>query len=70
MAVAPNGLDDDGVRAAVDRLAELSAALRDNHPEAGWLSMGMSADLEIAIASGATHLRVGTAILGSRPSHR
>lgn len=70
MAVAPNGLDDDGVRAAFDRLAELSAALRDDHPEAGWLSMGMSADLEIAIASGATHLRVGTAILGSRPSHR
>ena len=31
------------------------------------LSMGMSADYEIAIAFGATHIRVGTAIFGSRP---
>jgi pyridoxal phosphate enzyme (YggS family) len=33
-----------------------------------WLSMGMSADYEIAIAFGATHVRVGTAIFGPRPS--
>jgi uncharacterized pyridoxal phosphate-containing UPF0001 family protein len=31
------------------------------------LSMGMSADYEIAIAFGATHVRVGTAIFGDRP---
>lgn len=34
-----------------------------------WLSMGMSADYEIAIAFGATHVRVGTAIFGQRPAH-
>ncbi len=34
------------------------------------LSMGMSADFEIAIAFGATHVRVGTAVFGQRPSHR
>ena len=34
----------------------------------GGLSMGMSADYEIAIAFGATHIRVGTAIFGARPA--
>jgi pyridoxal phosphate enzyme (YggS family) len=34
------------------------------------LSMGMSADFEIAIRHGATHVRVGTAIFGARPPHR
>jgi PLP dependent protein len=33
-----------------------------------WLSMGMSADFEVAVAFGATHVRVGTAIFGQRPS--
>ena len=33
-----------------------------------WLSMGMSADYEVAIAFGATHVRVGTAIFGQRPA--
>jgi PLP dependent protein len=34
------------------------------------VSAGMSGDLEAAVAEGATHLRVGSAILGSRESHR
>jgi hypothetical protein len=34
------------------------------------LSMGMSADLEVAVASGATIVRVGTAIFGARPHNR
>jgi PLP dependent protein len=34
------------------------------------LSMGMSADYEIAIRHGATHVRIGTAIFGARPAHR
>jgi PLP dependent protein len=34
----------------------------------GWLSMGMSADFEVAVAFGATHVRVGTAIFGQRPA--
>ncbi|MFJ6132586.1 YggS family pyridoxal phosphate-dependent enzyme [Janibacter terrae] len=67
MAVAPLGGDPD---AAFDRLAELSARLRVDHPDADWISAGMSGDLESAVRHGATHLRVGTAILGDRTSHR
>ncbi len=33
----------------------------------GWLSMGMSDDFEVAVEEGATHVRVGTSIFGSRP---
>jgi PLP dependent protein len=67
MAVAP--LDQDP-REAFARLRRASEQLRADHPEATWISAGMSADLEEAIAEGATHLRVGSAILGSRPPHR
>lgn len=67
MAVAPLGADP---RAAFDRLAELSERLCADHPEATWISAGMSGDLEDAVAAGATHLRVGSAILGSRPALR
>lgn len=67
MSVAPLGVDPD---AAFERLADLAADVRSAHPGAGWISAGMSADLEAAVRHGATHLRVGTAILGSRPSHR
>jgi pyridoxal phosphate enzyme (YggS family) len=67
MAVAPRG-EDPG--AAFARLAEVAERLRAEHPDATMLSAGMSGDLEQAVAHGATHLRVGTAILGSRPSHR
>lgn len=67
MAVAPLGADPDP---AFARLAELSEALRADHPGATWVSAGMSGDLESAVRHGATHLRVGTAILGERPSHR
>lgn len=63
MAVAPLDADPDE---AFERLAGLWAAVRRDHPQAGWLSAGMSGDLEAAIRHGATHLRVGTAILGSR----
>lgn len=67
MAVAPREGDPD---AAFARLAEVSERLRERHPDATWISAGMSGDLEAAIRHGATHLRVGTAILGSRPPHR
>lgn len=67
MAVAPLGADPDP---AFERLASLRERLLVDHPEAGWLSAGMSGDLESAVRHGATHLRVGTAILGTRPSHR
>ncbi|MFM6848453.1 MAG: YggS family pyridoxal phosphate-dependent enzyme [Terrabacter sp.] len=65
MAVAPLGADPDE---AFARLREVADGIRARHPGADWLSAGMSADLEAGLRHGATHLRVGTAILGSRPS--
>ena len=67
MAVAPLGADP---AEAFARLAEVAGAIRADHPEADQLSAGMSGDLEQAVAAGATHLRVGSAILGSRPTAR
>jgi uncharacterized pyridoxal phosphate-containing UPF0001 family protein len=64
MAVAPQAGEPSE---AFDRLREVSTTLRNDHPEAVWVSAGMSGDLEQAIAAGATHLRVGSAILGQRP---
>ncbi len=63
MAVAPLGAPP---RPAFARLAELAAAVRAAHPEAMMISAGMTGDLEEAVAEGATHVRVGTALLGSR----
>lgn len=65
MAVAPLG--EDPARAFA-RLAEIRTAFLAHHPEATRLSAGMSGDLEQAIAAGATHVRVGSAVLGSRPA--
>jgi pyridoxal phosphate enzyme (YggS family) len=65
MAVAPLG--EDPV-AAFARLAELRAGFLASHPSATWLSAGMSGDLEQAVRAGATHVRVGSAVLGSRPA--
>jgi len=64
MAVAPLGVDPVE---AFARLATVARSVRADHPGATWISAGMSADLEAAVANGATHLRVGSAILGSRP---
>ncbi|TQM69997.1 hypothetical protein FHX41_3715 [Actinomadura hallensis] len=63
MAVAPLGADP---LPAFERLAGIAAEVRRNHPGASIVSAGMSGDLEQAIACGATHLRVGTALLGGR----
>lgn len=65
MAVAPLGEDP---AAAFGRLAGIRESFLADHPEATRLSAGMSGDLEQAIAAGATHVRVGSAVLGSRPS--
>lgn len=63
MAVAPLGVPPEP---AFERLAALSQALRRDHPNATIVSAGMSGDLEAAITYGATHVRVGTALLGKR----
>jgi len=63
MAVAPLGVP------AVDAFAPLraiSARARAVNPAATMISAGMSGDLEAAVAGGATHLRIGTALLGNR----
>jgi PLP dependent protein len=63
MAVAPLGSD---AGEAFRHLADVAAAIRSAHPGAVMISAGMSADLEQAIEAGATHVRVGTALLGGR----
>jgi PLP dependent protein len=63
MAVAPLG---EPAGPAFGRLARVAAGVRAAHPGATIISAGMSADLEQAIHAGATHLRVGTALLGVR----
>ncbi|MBB4980023.1 MULTISPECIES: YggS family pyridoxal phosphate-dependent enzyme [Streptomyces] len=68
MTVAPLAGEYAGrQRAAFDRLMDLSTVLRATRPAANMVSAGMSADLEEAVAAGATHVRVGTAVLGVRP---
>ncbi len=64
MAVAPI---DEEPRRAFARVRELSQQLTRLVPHATQLSMGMSGDFAQAIAEGATHLRIGTAITGNRP---
>jgi pyridoxal phosphate enzyme (YggS family) len=65
MAVAPRGEEP---RSAFARLAAIRRDLLVDHPGAGWLSAGMSGDLEEAVRAGATHVRVGSAVLGPRPA--
>ncbi|AMB58705.1 YggS family pyridoxal phosphate-dependent enzyme [Microterricola viridarii] len=64
MAVAPLGEEP---QRAFARVRELSESIRGAAPQATALSMGMSQDFAAAIAEGATHLRIGTAITGIRP---
>lgn len=64
MAVAP--LDEDPAR-AFERLRHRADAVRRVVPDATWISAGMTGDFPEAIAMGATHLRIGSAITGPRP---
>jgi PLP dependent protein len=63
MAVAPQEMAAD---AAFGKLRQVAEELRSRHPAAVMISAGMSGDLEEAIEAGATHVRVGTALLGGR----
>ena len=65
MAVAP--VDEEPSR-AFERVLEYTDRVRAMAPGARDLSIGMSGDFEDAIALGATHLRIGTAITGKRPA--
>ncbi|MFI5692785.1 YggS family pyridoxal phosphate-dependent enzyme [Kribbella sp. NPDC051586] len=64
MAVAPLGSDPDEAFAG---LRDVALRLRSDHPGADWISAGMTGDLEAAIKHGATHVRLGRALLGTRP---
>jgi uncharacterized pyridoxal phosphate-containing UPF0001 family protein len=65
MAVAPLGWQPDR---AFETLAAIAARARANYPQAVLLSAGMSGDVEQAIQHGATHVRLGSAVLGNRTS--
>ncbi len=64
MAVAPLDVEP---RRAFASVREMSERIRLAAPNAVKLSMGMSQDYAAAIAEGATHLRIGSAITGNRP---
>lgn len=65
MAVAPL---NEPPRPAFQRLRLLSDRVQELEPKAKYISAGMTLDFADAIAEGATHLRIGTAITGNRPS--
>jgi hypothetical protein len=64
MTVAPLGVNPES---AFARLAAIAHDLATQYPQATTVSAGMSGDLEAAIAAGATHVRIGSALLGARP---
>lgn len=63
MAVAPLGEEPDS---AFDRLSKIHQSFRAKYPNSPYLSAGMSGDYQSAILHGATHVRIGSSILGSR----
>ena len=72
MAIAPPTPDAEGARPWFRRLRELRDAVRERHPGVLDLSMGMSSDFQVAVQEGATMVRIGTAVFGTRtpPSGR
>jgi pyridoxal phosphate enzyme (YggS family) len=68
MTMPPYHPDPENSRPYFQKLSRLREFLVDHFPQTNWheLSMGMSNDYEIAVEEGATILRVGTAIVGSR----
>jgi uncharacterized pyridoxal phosphate-containing UPF0001 family protein len=64
MPAIPERAEDS--RASFARLRGLRDEIREDHPDVLALSMGMSLDYEVAVEEGATMVRVGTALFGSR----
>jgi uncharacterized pyridoxal phosphate-containing UPF0001 family protein len=65
MGVAPLGAEPADAFAL---LLRISGTIRSVEPSASAVSAGMSGDLEAAVAAGATHLRIGSDVLGPRPA--
>jgi pyridoxal phosphate enzyme (YggS family) len=68
MCMLPEGLDATRRRAAYGALRRLLAGCNARGTRLDALSMGMSGDFEDAVAAGATHVRIGTALFGPRPA--
>ena len=68
MTIAPLGRDAEASRPVFVRLRQLTARIRERHPEVLETSMGMSLDYEVAAEEGATMVRIGTALFGPRPT--
>jgi pyridoxal phosphate enzyme (YggS family) len=68
MAIPAPHADPERRRPAFARMRGLFERLRESHPRADTLSMGMSDDFAIAIAEGATMVRIGSALFGPRPA--
>jgi pyridoxal phosphate enzyme (YggS family) len=67
MTLPPLTPDAESARPWFVALRELLERVRERHPEATELSMGMSLDYEVAVEEGATMVRIGTALFGARP---
>ncbi len=68
MGMPEPGISDAATQAQFSKLAALFAEAKALVPTIDTLSMGMSDDLEIAVACGSTMVRVGTALFGARPA--
>ena len=68
MSMAPWVADEGTIRDVFHRTAKLASWIQNTVPTGNWtaLSMGMTDDFELAIEEGATHVRIGRAILGPR----
>jgi|SRR5690625_641067 len=68
MTMAPHTNDDEKIRSVFSTLAQLRDDIAEksySHAPCQYLSMGMSHDFEIAIEEGATHIRLGSKLVGS-----
>ncbi len=72
MTIAPLDVPDEETRVCFRQLRQLRDRLAAAHPQLNFpvLSMGMSGDYALAIAEGATRIRVGTALFGTRPGYQ
>lgn len=68
MAIPAPHADAESRRPAFRRMKALFDALATRYPQADTLSMGMSDDFAVAIAEGATMVRIGSALFGPRPA--
>lgn len=68
MTIGPNTTDETAIRRSFRQLRECFEAVRTTLMPPDWhvLSMGMSGDYELAVAEGATEIRLGTALFGDR----